>query len=98
MEDIMKTPNVLGTRITPQLPHDEESKRSPLLLTAATLGEKRGRDVRRDSYTDSILCAKVLPKYADTLSFIKQSSALINKGREIQPRPLSVLEHLEATM
>ena len=40
--------------------------------------------MRRDNYTDSILYAKALQKYADTFSYIKRSTALINTGRKIQ--------------
>lgn len=69
------------------MPHDEESKGRPLLLTAASLEEQEGSDLRRDSYTDSILCAKVLPKYADTFSLIKRSAPLIDTGRGIQLHP-----------
>lgn len=87
MEDITETPRVLGTRSSPQLPHDEESKVSPLLLTAASLGAQGGRDLSRDSYTDGIPSAKVLPKSADAFSVIKGSAALISTGRETQPLP-----------
>lgn len=87
MEDIMKTPRVLGTRTSPQLPRDEESKASPVLLTAASLGARGGRDLRRDSYTDGVPSAKVLPEYADSFPFIKRSAALISTGREIRPLP-----------
>ena len=38
LEDVKKNPNVLGTRTTPASPHDEESKGSPLLWTAAASG------------------------------------------------------------
>lgn len=76
-----------STRTTPASLHDEESKGSPLLWTTASPGARGGRDLRRDNYTDNILCVKVLQKYADTFSYIKRSAALINMSHKIQPLP-----------
>lgn len=82
LKDVMKNP-ILGTKTTPVSPHDKEGKESPLLQTAASPGAREGRDLRRGNYTDSILRAKVLQKYADTFSYIKRSATLINTGRKI---------------
>jgi len=80
----MKNPNVLGSRITAASPH-EESKGSPLLWTAASPGAPRGRDLRRDNYTDSILCTKVLQKYADTFSSTNEAPHRLTRAEKFSP-------------
>lgn len=52
---------------------------------AASLRAQGGRDLRRDSYTDSILWAKVLPKYADTFSFIKEAPGWLTGAEKSSP-------------